>query len=196
MKSAFIVPESTIAGPGARVGPEEFGLGVGQCRLGQDPRAVAACDPAAARRHRPVAHPVPDLYAGGGGEHVEPRLRDIELVDRAGRCGARGEDRGDLTARRPTHDRLVRARRLFAEALETPGGLKIQTIHAFCEAILHQFPLEANVAGPFRAARQPDGGRADRGGASLDDRRRGRWQRAGTGRGLRRHSRHQRRGRA
>ena len=31
----------------------------------------------------------------------------------------------------------------------TPGGLKIQTIHAFCEALLHQFPLEANVAGHF-----------------------------------------------
>ncbi len=49
----------------------------------------------------------------------------------------------------PAAGRLVRARRLFAEALETPGGLKIQTIHAFCEAVLHQFPLEANVAGHF-----------------------------------------------
>jgi len=44
---------------------------------------------------------------------------------------------------------LTRARRLFAQALETPGGLKIQTIHAFCESILHQFPLEANIAGHF-----------------------------------------------
>jgi ATP-dependent helicase/nuclease subunit A len=50
---------------------------------------------------------------------------------------------------RPNSERLARARRLFAEALETPGGLKIQTIHAFCEAILHQFPLEANIAGHF-----------------------------------------------
>ena len=41
------------------------------------------------------------------------------------------------------------ARTLFARALETPGGLKIQTIHAFCEALLHQFPLEANVPGNF-----------------------------------------------
>ncbi|MBX3530549.1 MAG: double-strand break repair helicase AddA [Rhizobiaceae bacterium] len=41
------------------------------------------------------------------------------------------------------------ARKLFARALETPGGLKIQTIHAFCEAVLHQFPLEANIAGHF-----------------------------------------------
>lgn len=44
---------------------------------------------------------------------------------------------------------LRRARRLFAQALETPGGLKVQTIHAFCERVLHQFPFEANVASQF-----------------------------------------------
>lgn len=49
----------------------------------------------------------------------------------------------------PDSLKLAEARRLFAKALETPGGLKIQTIHAFCEALLHQFPLEANVAGHF-----------------------------------------------
>jgi ATP-dependent helicase/nuclease subunit A len=49
----------------------------------------------------------------------------------------------------PDSLKLADARRLFARALETPGGLKIQTIHAFCEALLHQFPLEANVAGHF-----------------------------------------------
>ncbi|MEP3278376.1 MAG: double-strand break repair helicase AddA [Stappiaceae bacterium] len=49
----------------------------------------------------------------------------------------------------PPKKELSRARRLFARALETPGGLKIQTIHAFCEALLHQFPLEADVAGHF-----------------------------------------------
>ncbi|MBV2142067.1 double-strand break repair helicase AddA [Falsochrobactrum sp. TDYN1] len=54
-----------------------------------------------------------------------------------------------LETRRPGAARLAAARRLFARALETPGGLKIQTIHAFCEAILHQFPLEANIAGHF-----------------------------------------------
>ncbi|HTM78735.1 MAG TPA: UvrD-helicase domain-containing protein, partial [Devosia sp.] len=37
----------------------------------------------------------------------------------------------------------ARARTLFARALETPGGLKIVTIHAFCESVLHRFPLEA-----------------------------------------------------
>ncbi|MCW5720922.1 MAG: UvrD-helicase domain-containing protein [Devosia sp.] len=45
-------------------------------------------------------------------------------------------------------DELVRrARTLFARALETPGGLRILTIHAFCEAVLHRFPIEAGV--PF-----------------------------------------------
>jgi ATP-dependent helicase/nuclease subunit A len=43
----------------------------------------------------------------------------------------------------------ARARRLFACALETPGGLKVQTIHAFCTRLLHQFPFEANVSARF-----------------------------------------------
>ncbi|HHZ08499.1 MAG TPA: double-strand break repair helicase AddA [Rhizobiales bacterium] len=54
-----------------------------------------------------------------------------------------------IEGRAPDRSTLARARRLFAEALETPGGLKVQTIHAFCEAVLHQFPLEANIAGHF-----------------------------------------------
>jgi ATP-dependent helicase/nuclease subunit A len=41
------------------------------------------------------------------------------------------------------------ARQLFARTLETPGGLKVQTIHAFCTSLLHQFPFEANVAARF-----------------------------------------------
>ena len=54
-----------------------------------------------------------------------------------------------IEGRAPSHEQMARARILFARALETPGGLKIQTIHAFCEALLHQFPLEANVPGTF-----------------------------------------------
>ncbi|RED12094.1 double-strand break repair helicase AddA [Pontivivens insulae] len=45
---------------------------------------------------------------------------------------------------------LANARRLFAAALETPGELKIQTIHAFCAAVLRRFPLEARVSPQFR----------------------------------------------
>ncbi len=44
---------------------------------------------------------------------------------------------------------LADARTLFARALETPGGLKIQTIHSFCAALLRRFPLEAGVSPQF-----------------------------------------------
>jgi len=60
---------------------------------------------------------------------------------------AKAIDELDSGSARP--GRLQQARRLFARALETPGGLKIQTIHAFCEAVLQQFPLEANIPAHF-----------------------------------------------
>ncbi|WP_299360573.1 double-strand break repair helicase AddA [uncultured Paracoccus sp.] len=44
---------------------------------------------------------------------------------------------------------LRAARRLFAQAIETPGGLKVQTIHSFCAAVLRRFPLEAGVPHGF-----------------------------------------------
>ena len=43
----------------------------------------------------------------------------------------------------------ARARQLFALALDTPGGLKVQTIHAFCTQLLHLFPFEADVPARF-----------------------------------------------
>jgi ATP-dependent helicase/nuclease subunit A len=46
-------------------------------------------------------------------------------------------------------DLVLRARQLFAAIQETPGGLKIQTIHAFCEKLLQMFPVEAGVAPGF-----------------------------------------------
>ncbi len=48
-----------------------------------------------------------------------------------------------------TNDMLPKARRLFAGAIEAPGGLKIQTIHSFCSALLRKFPLEAQVTPNF-----------------------------------------------
>ncbi|MGO9740293.1 MAG: double-strand break repair helicase AddA [Roseiarcus sp.] len=51
---------------------------------------------------------------------------------------------------KPEPQTLARGRKLFARTIETPGGLKIQTIHAFCERLLHQFPFEANVPAGFR----------------------------------------------
>ncbi len=44
---------------------------------------------------------------------------------------------------------LRSARTLFARAIETPGGLRIQTIHSFCAGLLRRFPLEARVSPQF-----------------------------------------------
>ncbi|MGR3792671.1 double-strand break repair helicase AddA [Vannielia sp. SX4] len=66
-------------------------------------------------------------------------LTDRELADALSTVG---EDTSDA-------NRLAKARRLFARAIETPGGLKIQTIHSFCSAILRRFPLEAGVPPGF-----------------------------------------------
>src|SRR5207244_10921296 len=55
-----------------------------------------------------------------------------------------------LSSLPPDGERRARARRLFALSLETPGGLKVHTIHAFCTRLLQQFPFEANVAARFR----------------------------------------------
>ncbi len=53
---------------------------------------------------------------------------------------------------------LERARRLFAEVLDAPGGgLRIQTIHSFAQTLLASFPVEAGIAPGFR----PIEGRAE-----------------------------------
>ncbi|MBX9911424.1 MAG: double-strand break repair helicase AddA [Beijerinckiaceae bacterium] len=57
-----------------------------------------------------------------------------------------------LTGRSPSPDDLASARRLFAQALETPGGLRIETIHAFCTRVLQAAPFEANVPPRFEVA--------------------------------------------
>ncbi|WP_336489329.1 double-strand break repair helicase AddA [Methylobacterium nigriterrae] len=54
-----------------------------------------------------------------------------------------------LTGEPPGRRTLEAARRLFARAVETPGGLKIETLHALCERLLHMFPFEANVPARF-----------------------------------------------
>lgn len=56
----------------------------------------------------------------------------------------------DLGVTGPLNDTALRdARRLFARAIEAPGGLKIQTIHSFCASLLRRFPLEAGVSPQF-----------------------------------------------
>ncbi len=77
------------------------------------------------------------------------------LFRRLGRWAMRAEDKlrdelAELGVEGAiTPEVLSSARRLFARAIETPGGLKIQTIHAFCAGLLRRFPLEARVSPDF-----------------------------------------------
>ena len=55
----------------------------------------------------------------------------------------------DLTGAYADEATIARARRLFALVLDTPGGIKISTIHAFCQTLLRRFPLEAGIMPEF-----------------------------------------------
>lgn len=57
---------------------------------------------------------------------------------------------GDLPNNHEEYHKLTAAaRRLFAELLDTPGGMKIQTLHSFCQEVLKRFPLEAKISPYF-----------------------------------------------
>jgi len=60
-----------------------------------------------------------------------------------------GEELLALLAHKPEAADFAAARRLFAETLDAPEGLKIRTIHSFCESLLARFPLEAEVPPHF-----------------------------------------------
>ncbi|HKA64756.1 MAG TPA: double-strand break repair helicase AddA [Methyloceanibacter sp.] len=66
-------------------------------------------------------------------------LEDGTLRERLAALLGRGPDDAEVKA----------ARRLFAQTLEAKGGLKIYTIHGFCERLLQRFPLEAEVTPNF-----------------------------------------------
>jgi ATP-dependent helicase/nuclease subunit A len=78
-----------------------------------------------------------------------PKLDDARLKAAIAALGAPSPDAPDLIA----------ARNLFARVIETPGGLKIQTLHAFAERVLHLFPFEANVPAGFRPLDERDAAR-------------------------------------
>ena len=64
----------------------------------------------------------------------------------------------ELTGEAPDDQQKLRARRLFAEVLDAPGGLRIDTIHAFCQSLLRRFPLEARLPPNFQVLDQRSAG--------------------------------------
>src|SRR5262249_22364767 len=64
--------------------------------------------------------------------------------------GELGAELAALLGRVPDQALLDHARRLFATVLDAPGGLGIETIHAFCQSLLRRFPVEAGVPPHFQ----------------------------------------------
>jgi ATP-dependent helicase/nuclease subunit A len=56
----------------------------------------------------------------------------------------------------PTADEMETARKLFCRVLEQPGGMRIATIHAFCQSLLRSFPLEARLPPAFTLLEEAD----------------------------------------
>lgn len=51
---------------------------------------------------------------------------------------------------------VAQARALFARVLDLPGGMRIGTIHAFCQSLLRRFPLEAHITPHFALVEDAD----------------------------------------
>ena len=58
----------------------------------------------------------------------------------------------ELTGRHPSDNERITARRLFAQILDVPDGLKIHNVHSFCQNIIRKFPLEAGITPHFKVA--------------------------------------------
>ncbi|CUW37500.1 putative ATP-dependent helicase/nuclease subunit A [Magnetospirillum sp. XM-1] len=63
-----------------------------------------------------------------------------------------------LLGRLPSGQEMTGARRLFAALLDAPGGMHMETIHAFCQSLLRRFPLEAGIAPHFQVMDDRDAG--------------------------------------
>lgn len=54
-----------------------------------------------------------------------------------------------LISQPPSQNQMITARGLFAKVLEAPDGVRIQTIHSFCQSLLRRFPIEAGISPHF-----------------------------------------------
>ncbi|MBC7952699.1 MAG: double-strand break repair helicase AddA [Rhodospirillaceae bacterium] len=68
------------------------------------------------------------------------------------------DDLTKLLGAPPDPKLMTQARRLFARVLDVPGGMHMETIHAFCQSLLRRFPLEAELAPHFQVMDDRDAG--------------------------------------
>ncbi|MEA4836685.1 MAG: double-strand break repair helicase AddA [Rhodospirillaceae bacterium] len=83
---------------------------------------------------------------------IHARLAGWSAADGVALAG----DLAGLLGRPASDDEIRHARRLFARVLDAPGGLRIETIHAFCQSLLRRFPLEAGLAPHFSVMDERD----------------------------------------
>jgi ATP-dependent helicase/nuclease subunit A len=88
-------------------------------------------------------------YTKTAAAEMQNRLLDVLAAWATKDEEALREELHDLTEEAPADAMVHAARRLFARSLEAKGGLKIYTIHGFCERLLQRFPLEASVTPHF-----------------------------------------------
>ena len=118
-------------------------------RFGQDQAADRPAAAADAGWSQARTHPVPDI-------HQSRRRRDggaaAAARSAAGSRSTTGAGRANCARSRvePTEATLRDARALFAKVLDLPGGMRIGTIHAFCQSLLRRFPLEAALSPHFQ----------------------------------------------
>lgn len=82
---------------------------------------------------------------------AEMAIRLTQRLSHWATCADSALDRelDSLLAAPPETAQRDRARRLFAQVLACPGGMRIQTIHSFAQEVLCRFPLEAGLAPQF-----------------------------------------------
>src|SRR5579885_2613693 len=84
----------------------------------------------------------------------------LRLQKRLGRWASASDAELDQDLRAlgfdPTEELWRSARALFAHVLDLPGGMRIETIHAFCQSLLRRFPLEAQVSPHFELVDDSD----------------------------------------
>ena len=149
MSRRLAIPETLREMQAKASDPEVVRLGVGKRGQRQDacPDAAGAASPA--QRRAAGADSGPDFHQGGGRQYGDRDLQHARRVDKPQRRSA-GEGDHRLRRTKAWSAEPDFARQLFARTIETPGGLRIQTLHAFCERLLRLFPFEANVPAHFR----------------------------------------------
>lgn len=109
-----------------------------------DNKNLNACPP-----HKILALTYTKAGASEMSLRIQARLSEWATIALDGEKGLL-ENLSALLGYNPYEFQIEAARKLFALVVDTPGGLKIMTIHSFCQSVLGRFPLEAGISPSFK----------------------------------------------